>query len=126
MRTSRICYLGVLGGLIVVAGLAVGSRSAAAIPPQAALSVDFNKLPDFVGIHLGMPLDQAKAAFEKAFPSGIDALIYTYGPGGQFKAVYVLRTKNTDGGRLGGTMEVDLTLPPNPQVVWQVLRSAPQ
>jgi hypothetical protein len=126
MRTLRICYLGVLGGLIVVAGLAVGSRPAAAVPPQAALSVDFNKLPDFVGIHLGMPLDQAKAAFEKAFPSGIDALMYTYGPGGQFKAVYVLRTKNTDGGRLGGTMEVDLTLPPNPQVVWQVLRSAPQ
>jgi hypothetical protein len=126
MRSSRICYWVALGGLIVIAGLVVGSRPVAAIPPQAALSVDFNKLPDFVGIHLGMPLDQARAAFEKAVPAGIDALEYGYGSGARLKAVYMLRTKNTDSSRLGGTMEVDLTLPPNPQVVWQVLRSAPQ
>jgi hypothetical protein len=126
MRISRICCLAVLAGFILIAGLAVGSWPTAAVPPQAALSVDFNKLPDFVGIHLGMPLDQARAAFEKAYPAGIDALEYRYGPGASLKAVYILRTKNTDGGRLGGTMEVDLTLPPNPQVVWQVFRSAPQ
>jgi hypothetical protein len=126
MRTSWMRYVA-LCTFILLAGLAASSRPPAAAPPQAAPAVDFSKLPDFVGIHLGMPLDQAKAAMEKAYPAGIDVLQISYGPGGgSLKAVYMLRTKNTDGGRLGGTMEVDLTLPPNPQVVWQVLRSAPQ
>jgi hypothetical protein len=127
MRTSRMCYFVALAGLILIAGLATGSRPAAAFPPQAAPSLDFTKLPDFVGIHLGMPLDQARAAMEKAYPAGIDVIQRAYGPGGgSLKAVYMLRTKNTDGSRLGGTAEVDLTLPPNPQVVWQMFRSAPQ
>jgi hypothetical protein len=127
MRTPRMCYFVALAGLILIAGLATGSRPAAAFPPQAAPSLDFTKLPDFVGIHLGMPLDQATAAFEKAYPAGVDVIPRAYGPGGgSLKAVYMLRTKNTDSSRLGGTAEVDLTLPPNPQVVWQVLRSAPQ
>jgi hypothetical protein len=126
MRSSRTFYFAALAGLILIAGLAAGSRPAAATPPQGAPSIDFNKLPDFVGIHLGMPLDQAKAAMEKAYAGAIDASVYTYGAGGGSKAVYMLRTRNTDGGTPPGTMEVDLTLPPNPQIVWQVMRAAPQ
>jgi hypothetical protein len=121
MRDVALCTF------ILLVGLAASLLPSAPASPQAATSVDFSKLPDIVGVHLGMSLDQAKAAFAKAYPSGIDALQISYGPGGgSLKAVYILRTKNTDGGTPPGTMAVDFTLPPNAQVVWHVGRMAPQ
>jgi len=71
-----------------------------------------------------MGLDQAKAAFAKAYTSRIDALQLAWGPGGgSVRSVYTMRTETPD---QTSDMAVDFTLPPNPQVVWHVGRRAPQ
>jgi hypothetical protein len=109
---------------ILLAGLAASSRLPAPASPQASPAIDPSKLPDIVGVHLGMSPDQAKAAFAKAYTSRIDALQLSWGPGGgSMKSVYTMRTQTPD---YKSDMAVDFTLPPNPQVVWHVGRRAPQ
>jgi hypothetical protein len=115
MRHSRMRTVA-LSTFVLLSGLGASSRAA----PQ----VDSSKLPDIVGVHLGMSLAQAKAAFAKAYTSRIDALALAYGPGGgSVRSVYTMRTQTPD---YKSSMAVDITLPPNPQVVWHVGRGAPQ
>ncbi|HXW64483.1 MAG TPA: hypothetical protein VEK74_05335 [Burkholderiaceae bacterium] len=94
----------------------------------ADASGDSANLPDIVGVHLGMSLEQARTAFQKAYGSfsHIDQLDMRFGPGGAMKAAYLLRTSNTDAGHANGTMEVDVTLPPNAQQVWHMTRQVKQ
>jgi hypothetical protein len=122
MCSSWLRYVA-LCTFILLAGLAASSRPPAPALPQAGPAVDPSKLPDIVGVHLGMSLDQAKAAFAKAYTSRIDALQLVWGPGGSMKSVYTMRTETPD---YMSHMAVDFTLPPNPQVVWHAGRGAPQ
>jgi hypothetical protein len=123
MRTSWMRHVAPCT-FILLAGLAASSQPPAPGPPQAAPALDPSKLPDIVGVHLGMSLDQAKAAFAKAYTSRIDALQLAWGPGGgSVRSVYTMRTETPD---YTSHMAVDFTLPPNPQVVWHVGRGAPQ
>ena len=123
LRTSWMRYVA-LCTFILLAALTASSRPPAPAPPQAAPAVDPSKLPDIIGVHLGMSLDQAKAAFAQAYTSRIDVLPLVWGPGGgSVRSVYTMRTETPD---QTSDMAVDFTLPPNPQVVWHVGRRAPQ
>jgi hypothetical protein len=110
--------------IVLLAGLRASSWwLPAAAAPQAAPQLDPSKLPDIAGVRLGMSLDQAKAAFQKAYPS-VDALQMQYGQQNRpLKSVNVLRALDANHNT---AMKVDLTPPPTPQVAWRVYRAAPQ
>jgi hypothetical protein len=86
---------------------------------------DSSKLPDIGGIHLGMTMPEAKAALQKAYPAArIDAMNGgALGPQHQ-SAVSSFRVQGDNTGH--NQTGVDLTYPPNAQVVWHVARTSPQ
>jgi hypothetical protein len=123
MHGSRKRYVTPIAFILLVA-LAASSRPPAPASPQAGPQLDPSKLPDAAGVHLGMSLDQAKAAFQKAYTTGVDALEMQYGQQNRpLKSVNVLRTLDASHNTV---MQVDLTPPPTPQVAWRVYRAAPQ
>lgn len=106
--------------------LALGLGALAPAAQQPALSVDPAKLPDIVGVHLGMTIPQTLEALKKSLPVPAYELGMSFGPGDRQKATYLIRTNSTDAGTQGGIIEVDTTLPPNPQVVWKMSRDVMQ
>jgi hypothetical protein len=108
---------------ILLAGLAASSRPPAPAPPQAAPALDPSKLPDIVGVHLGMSPDEVHAALQKAYPQPIGGSKMSFGPNGTlagfFQFLYHDDSRNI-------AIAVDMTPPPNPTVVWHVGRLAPQ
>jgi hypothetical protein len=90
--------------------------------PASNFALDPSKLPDISGLHLGMSLADATALMKKMYPRGVGVMNGgPYGPQGQ-PAVAVLRAQG-DGRDMAG---VDLTMPPNPQVVWHMSRDLVQ
>jgi hypothetical protein len=119
-------------GVFVAAGLAafgVGAQTPAAQPLAAPSGgLDSSKLPDVVGVHLGMTVPQAMAIVKAKYPPNLTKLFYT-----KFKdapdAPWVARAK----GQIMGTglnsanvvdeITIFFSAPPNPQVVVRVDRS---
>lgn len=99
----------------------------AEVAPCAAQQgqLDPAKLPDISGIHLGMKMPEAKAALQKVYPSArIDAMNGGgLGPHNQL-AFTALRVQGNNTGH--DQAGVDLTMPPNEQLVWHVARVTPQ
>lgn len=122
MRVSWMHYFS-LFTLILLAGLAVNSSLATPAFPQAAPALDPSKLPDIVGIHLGMSPEEVHAALQKAYPQPISGSKMSFGPNGTltgyFQFLYLDASRNI-------AISVDMTPPPNPTVVWHVGRLAPQ
>ena len=93
-------------------------------PPTENDSVpmDSSKLPDITGIRLGMPMAEAGAIVQKLNPGRpMDSL--RDGPSANQLFVDTLRVAD---GRIVTDTYVHLTLPPQPQVVWQVSRTLQQ
>jgi hypothetical protein len=93
---------------------------------------DYKKMPDIVGIHLGMPAQEAYAVLrQEAGGSRIDpwpANLPYLGKieSGNQPAMHAWLV-NTGGGcqpsqGQSETYDVEMTFPPNPQVVWEVIR----
>lgn len=106
-----------------------GGQAAAAWEPPAddaaaaPVKLDPAKMPDVVGIRLGMPAAEALAAMHRQYPADLyERLPVTWWPSAQ-KPDYgytVLSSANqfeTDG-------QISFTAPPGPQVVWHFTRSA--
>lgn len=107
---------------IVLAFVGIAPALASAAPEG---SLDPAKLPDISGIHLGMKMPEAKAALQKVYPSArIDAMNGGgLGPYNQpAVATFRVQGNNTGHDQAG----VDLTMPPNEQLVWHVSRVTPQ
>lgn len=84
--------------------------------------LDPAKLPDISGLHLGVSLVEAKAVMQKWYPRGV--AVTNGGPfGPQHQTPVGTFRATADGGDEAG---VDLTMPPNAQVVWHVSRRLPQ
>jgi hypothetical protein len=91
-------------------------------PENDAVPMDSSKLPDITGIRLGMPMAEAGAIVQKLNPGRpMDSL--RDGPGANQLFVDTLRVAD---GRIVTDTYVHLTLPPQPQVVWQVSRTLQQ
>jgi hypothetical protein len=124
MRTSRIRYVVSVGVLILLASLVASSRPPA--PAPQAPQIDASKMPDIYGLHLGMTAQEAKAVLEKQFAqfhASVQSQPVGFGPGNRQQGIYSF---SANAGGVGGQMAVDVTLPPNPQLVWHIVRSAPQ
>jgi hypothetical protein len=106
------------------------SGSAPFVPPPAATAafvgpLDPSKMPDISGIHLGMTMPDAKAALQKLYPNArIDALNGGVIAPPSLSVVGLFRVQGDNTGH--DQSAVDLTMPPNPQVVWHMGRIAPQ
>jgi hypothetical protein len=107
----------VLAAVLALAGVAPGAAQEGPLDPV--------KLPDISGIHLGMKMPEAKAALQKVYPSArIEAMNGGgLGPHNQLAvASFRVQGNNTGHDQAG----VDLTMPPNEQLVWHVSRVTPQ
>lgn len=89
---------------------------------------DYKKMPDIIGIHLGMPLQDARAVLQSQYPTGRLENSLTDVLPGMPKVVYDVLL-NFDHGWGAGPYNptdiaaVDFTLPPaGPQVVYQMRR----
>jgi len=78
---------------------------------------DPSKLPDVAGVHVGMTLDQAKAAFQKASPTPVTAVDRGYGRRNSLRSINLLLTNSADN---NNTMQLSITPPPSPPIVWRV------
>ena len=87
--------------------------------------IDPAKMPQINGIHLGMPIADAKAVLQKLYPTGhVDALNgMVIGPQHQ-SFPWLLRVQANSSGLDAST--VDATYPPNAQRVWHMARNSPQ
>jgi hypothetical protein len=95
--------------------------------PAPAVGLDPSKLPDAVGIHLGMPIEQASAMMKSIFPA---ATYTTTATGSKFmnapdKAWITSMTATLISGCPGCQEEfvVRFSIPPNPQEVIGIQRS---
>jgi hypothetical protein len=87
-----------------------------------SMAMDSRKLPDITGIRLGMPMAEAGAIVQKLNPGRqMDSL--HDGPSANQLFVDTLRV--ADSGIATDTY-VNLTLPPQPQLVWHVSRTLQQ
>lgn len=94
----------------------------AAAQKSGGSALDPSKLPDISGLHLGISLADATALMKKMYPRGVGVMNGgPLGPQNQ-TPVGVLRAQG-DGRDIAG---VDLTMPPNPQVVWHMARDLVQ
>jgi hypothetical protein len=128
LRSARL----VLAVLFMAAGLAAltaVAQTPAVQPPAApAGGLDSSKLPDVVGVHLGMTIPQAMAVVKSKYPANLTKLFYT-----KFRdtsdAPWAARAK----GQIMGTgnnsanvvdeITIFFSAPPNPQVVVRVDRA---
>jgi hypothetical protein len=133
MQSNSLRSVGlVLAGLFLAAGLAAlttVAQTPGAQPPSAPPGgLDSSKLPDVVGIHLGMTLPQAMAVMKAKYAANLTTLYYA-----KFKdapdAPWIARAA----GKIMGTgnnmansvddITVFFSAPPNPQVVVRVDRA---
>ena len=124
MRISRMHYVTAIAGLVLLVSLAGSSKPPAPVPPAAPL--DPSKMPDIYGLHIGMPAQEANAVMQRQFAqfrAAVQPLPIGFGPGNRQRGIFALRV---NAGGAGGQMAADVTLPPNPQVVWHIARVAAQ
>ena len=110
--------------LVAAAGAGAQPPAGTWTPPTESDAVPMNagKLPDITGIRLGMPMAEAAALVQKLNPGRpMDQL--RDGPNANQLFVDTLRVAD---GRTVTDTYVHLTLPPQPQVVWQVSRNLQQ
>jgi len=100
------------------------------VPPSGAPTaftgpLDPSKLPDISGIHVGMNLEDSKAALQKLYPNAhIDVLNgVVLGPQ-HTSSVGLYRVQRDSTGL--DQAQLDFTAQPNQQVVWHLTRIAPQ
>jgi hypothetical protein len=123
MQLSRMHCLATAAALGLLATLAASSRPPAPSPaPQASSPLDPSKMPDIAGLHIGMSAQDAKAVLAKASNNQVRLLPIGFGPGNKQQAVYSLIA----GGGPAGSITADVTMPPNPQLVWHIARGAAQ
>ncbi len=130
MRHSAARTAGLSLALLLVAVVFVGSRGSllqAQAPAAPAAGLDWSKLPDAVGIHLGMPAEQAAAMMKSQFPASTYTQTAT---GSKFmntsdKAWITSMTSMLISGCPGCQEEivVRFSIPPNPQQVIAIQRS---
>ena len=109
---------GALAALVVALGLAAHPGAAG---QQTAGGPAPGKLPDVLGITTGMPMQQAMDLM-KAHDPGHGVIIRQWlipQAFGDKPVTYQISTATTGE---DDTLEVDVTLPPQPQVVWQIQR----
>ncbi|HXA00279.1 MAG TPA: hypothetical protein VN025_21145 [Candidatus Dormibacteraeota bacterium] len=121
-------------GVLLLAGLGVSSARAQGANQQQVLQwivnepasgIDYAKLPDVEGIHLGMPVKEAIAIVNKIYrgenlqgPPNIYWVKFASGPQ-QPWVTYVKGALPKSDGQLGDAIMVRFSAPPNPQrVVW--------
>jgi hypothetical protein len=124
MRTSRMHYVAAIAGLVLLVSLAGSSKPPAPAPPAAPL--DPSKMPDIYGLHIGMTAQEAKAVLDRQFAqfrAAVQPLPIPFGPGNRQRGIFAFRV---NAGGAGGQMAADVTLPPNPQLVWHIARVAAQ
>jgi hypothetical protein len=91
--------------------------------PSAAAVVDPQMMPDILGVHIGMPAREAEVATRNQYAKGaFRAYSYPLPPIPQ--PLVLGFTMNVDAVGVQGNDKaaVDVTPPPNPQVVWRVSR----
>lgn len=131
MRFTFLRRVGiVLAALLLVVSFAGAgaAQQAAQVPAAPAGGLDSSKLPDVLGIHLGMTVPQAMAVMKAKYPANLTTLYYA-----KFKdtpdAPWVARaTGKIMGTGLNSANSVDditifFSAPPNPQVVVRVDRA---
>jgi hypothetical protein len=110
--------------LFAAAGAGAQPPAGTWTPPTEsdAVPMDSSKLPDITGIRLGMPMAEAAAIVQKLNPGRpMDQLR----DGPSANQLFVERLRVADG-RVVTDTYVSLTLPPQPQLVWQVSRTLQQ
>src|SRR5271170_6253144 len=126
LRMVRIIFA-VLFVALSFAGIGA-AQQAAQVPAPPAGGLDPSKLPDVVGVHLGMTVPQAMAVVKSKYPANLTKLFYT-----KFRdtsdAPWPARAK----GQIMGTgnnsanvvdeITIFFSAPPNPQVVVRVDRA---
>jgi len=112
---------------LFAARAAAQSTAGAQIPAAPAAGLDASKLPDVLGIHLGMLVEQASAMMKSLFPAGTHTLTYTAGKftNPSEKPWLTSMTGALISGCSGCTegAVVRFSIPPNPQQVVAIQRS---
>jgi len=130
----RFTFLRGVGIVLAVLLVAVsfagmdGAQQTAQVPAAPAGGLDSSKLPDVLGIHLGMTVPQALAIVKAKYPANLITLSYT-----KFKdapdAPWIARVaaKQMGAGLNSANSVDDITVtfsaPPNPQVVVKIDRA---
>jgi hypothetical protein len=98
-----------------------GAGTAAASTPEAPVKLDPAKLPDVVGLRLGMPAPAATVAVHKAYPVNIiEHFPFSSWPDGSnpnmgFTVLDAQNQNDVD-------MYLSFTAPPGPQLLWRAYR----
>ncbi len=119
MRNVYLRYA-LLVALILALGF--GAHSGAARQPQTAGGPAPGKLPDILGLTTGMPLQQAIDLMKAHDPAHMVKISQWIIPQafGEKPVTHHLSTATTGE---DDTLDVDITLPPQPQVVWKIHRA---
>ena len=113
-----------LRSLVFGAALAAGSvvlTPSVAQTPIAAQSIDPAKMPDVIGIRLGMPLEQAAAILQRQYPGVRITPSGDRMPGIAQNVVLDLGLQIM--GPSSESVNVDVLPPPNAPLVWRVYRT---
>jgi hypothetical protein len=85
------------------------------------VTLDPAKMPDVLGVRVGMPAQDALTALKKTFPSNIyQGIPVSYWPSAE-KPYYGYNVLSRDPGNFKD-MSLSFTAPPGPQVVWGTVR----
>jgi hypothetical protein len=130
MSHSAIRTTGLFLASILITAVFVdphGALTQAQAPPAPAAGIDPSKLPDVVGIHLGMPVEQTLVVMKSLFPASTYLQTVTAGKYMQTSDKPWL-TSMTEMLRSGCTgcneaIIVRFSIPPNPQHVVAIQRS---
>jgi hypothetical protein len=122
MARLALLFAGTFSGLRV-------SAQTVQVPPAPPGGLNYSKLPDVMGINLGMPVPQAVAIVKSKWPAGQVNLFYTKFANSSDPAWISRVTAKRPGTGLNQANSVDditvfFSAPPNPQVVVQVLRTS--
>ena len=103
------------------------SASAPWTPPAddsasgAPVTIDPTKMPDVLGVHLGMPAQDALTAAKKTFPNDIyQGIPANFWPSTE-KPYYGYNLLSKEPGNFKN-MSLSFTAPPGPQLIWGTLR----
>jgi hypothetical protein len=128
MRSTlvRAVRIGVLITGVSFAGIGAAQQTGQ-VPAAPAGGLDASKLPDVVGIHLGMTVPQALAAVKSKYPANSIVLKYAkfqYSAGAPWISRVDAKIEAQGANATSGADEITVyfSAPPNPQVVVRVDR----
>lgn len=113
--------------LAVFTGTPAGAQTAQ-VPPAPAGGLNPSKLPDVMGIHMGMPVQQAVALVKSEWPADQVKIFYTkFAKSSDPAWISHVSARRPGTGNNQGNSVDDITVffnaPPNPQVVVQISRT---